>query len=117
MRANVSAYAVPVSGTVCGLLGALSAMVSIPDRDPVEVGEKVTRTVQAAPDGSVVGQVLVSEKSPLADMARLVRLPFPVFQTVRVWGRLAVPTSWLVNLSEEADRVTLGGVPVPLKAT
>jgi hypothetical protein len=41
-----SAVPVPVSVTVWGLLLALSVMVSVPGREPVVVGVKVTLTLQ-----------------------------------------------------------------------
>ena len=49
----------PVNAMVCGLLLALSVMVSVPVREPVAVGVKVTLTVHAAPAASDVPHVFV----------------------------------------------------------
>jgi len=48
---------VPLSGSFCGLPGALSVMVTLPFRVPAEVGVKVTVMVQEAPAGKVRGQL------------------------------------------------------------
>jgi hypothetical protein len=53
------AVPLPVRVTVCGLLLALSVMVSVPGREPVAVGVKVTLTVQVAPAASDVPHVFV----------------------------------------------------------
>jgi len=45
---------VPDSETVCGLLEALSVMVSVPEALPVAVGAKMTLMVQV-PFGTTVG--------------------------------------------------------------
>jgi len=50
---------VPVSGTVWGLLLALSVIVRVPVRLPVVVGEKVTLIVQFAPAASDTPHVFV----------------------------------------------------------
>jgi hypothetical protein len=52
---------VPVSETVCGLLGSESVRVSVPLRVPVAVGVKVTFTVQLPPAATVAPQSLVCE--------------------------------------------------------
>jgi hypothetical protein len=59
-RPNLLYVPVPVSGSFCGLLRALSFMVKVPVRAPVTVGEKVTSIVQFAPTRSLAGQLLVS---------------------------------------------------------
>jgi hypothetical protein len=57
--------AVPVSATVCGLGGlvALSAILNVPVRVPVAVGEKVTFMVQIAPAATLPPQLSVSANS------------------------------------------------------
>lgn len=53
---------VPDSGTVCGLLAALSVTTSVPVRAPATVGANVTLMVQvpaAASVAGLAGQVLV----------------------------------------------------------
>ena len=57
---------VPVSETACGLLEALSVMVSAPVREPLAVGVKVTLTVQLELPATLVPQLLLCAKSPLA---------------------------------------------------
>src|ERR1700691_5232266 len=57
----------PDSGIESGEEGASLVMVNAPSRLPSAVGLNVTDTVQVAdPTRAVVGQLLVSEKSPLA---------------------------------------------------
>lgn len=56
-RLAVVPTAVPVKATDCGLPTALSVMLMVADFAPVEVGEKVTLTVHAAPAAKVVPQV------------------------------------------------------------
>jgi hypothetical protein len=55
----------PVSSTVCGLLGSLSVTVKVPVRRPAAVGVKVMGTVQAAYWSADSLQVSVVEKSPV----------------------------------------------------
>ena len=76
-----SATPVPVSVTVCGDAGALSAMVRVPVRTPPTVGVKVMFTVHEAPAGMLDPQVFVSEKSPEAATPETVTDVFPVFVT------------------------------------
>jgi len=67
-RETVEAAPVPVRLTVCGLLLALSVMVTVPVRDPAAVGVKVTVNVQLAPAATLEVQVFVEAgiaKSPL----------------------------------------------------
>ena len=61
----------PVNVTVCGLPGALSRKVKVPDRVPVAVGVNVTATVHVSPDASALPQVVTCEKSPLTDTVML----------------------------------------------
>ena len=59
-------------------------------------------------------QVLVSEKSPLAETSEIVRAVVPLFVTVTCWGALEVPTFWDPNVRLEVDRVTVEVFPVKL---
>lgn len=61
----------PLSVTVCGLLAGSSEMFSLPEFVPAAPGLKVTEIVQFAPASSVVPQVFVWEKSPLAVMLEI----------------------------------------------
>jgi len=56
---------VPVSETLCGLLEALSVMVSVPGREPLAVGVKLTLTVKLELAATLAPQLLVCAKSPL----------------------------------------------------
>src|SRR5215469_1419912 len=58
--ANALFAPVPASVTLFGLLFPLSVMVSVPGRDPLAVGLKVTLIVHAAPAPRLAGQLLVS---------------------------------------------------------
>ena len=65
----------PLKATVCGLLDALSVIVSVPKRLPVLTGAKLTDTVQFAPAPKVdgeSGQLLLSGKSARLDPILLI---------------------------------------------
>src|ERR671930_910466 len=111
---------VPVSGTVCGLPGALSVRVNAADRVPESVGEKVIETLQLVPAASVRPEQpsLTSVKSSvLGTAALLMNSPaLPVFVTVIDCGALVVPTSCAAKVSDVGVKVTAGaavGVVVP----
>lgn len=74
---NVTAETpVPVSCSVCGEFEASSLTVSVPVRDPVTAGVKVTEIVQLALGGNAFGdsgQFEVSAKSPEVEMPAIVR--------------------------------------------
>jgi hypothetical protein len=124
-KSGTGAVPVPVSGTVCGLLVALSVMVKVPVRGPVTVGVNVTLIVQVfdpAVAGKVAGQadvpVLVSAKSPDAAMEMIVRGPVPVFVSVTVCAALIIFSSWLPKVRLVGASVTagVGFAPVPVNA-
>lgn len=56
---EVALAPVPVKLMVCGLLLALSVMVTVPVRVPLAVGLKVTLRVQLPPAATEVPQLLV----------------------------------------------------------
>jgi len=95
----------PESGTVCGLPGALLAMLSVAERVPAAVGVKVTVIVHEAPAASVDPQVVVRAKSPALVPVMLVPLMVneadPVLVRVTVRGALVVPTAWAAKTSVE----------------
>ncbi|HEV2380052.1 MAG TPA: hypothetical protein VG206_09695 [Terriglobia bacterium] len=71
-------------------------------RDPEAVGVKVTLIVQLAP-GASDGHILVSGKwwgSAPVTLTMGVALTIPVFESVRFWGALVVPRSWVAKVSE-----------------
>jgi len=51
---------VPVRGSLCGLPGAMSQIVTTPDLVPAAVGVNLTLSVQEAPAGKMAGQSLPS---------------------------------------------------------
>jgi hypothetical protein len=84
---------------------------------PPDTGLKVTEIVQLAPALTVVPQLLVWEKSPLAVMLEMVSEALPVLVRVTVCAVLLVPDIWAEKVSEEDDKLTTGAVPVPVKLT
>src|SRR5439155_12014433 len=109
---------VPVRLTVCGLPLALSLTASVAVRVPAAVGVNVTLIAQAAPPGGTdAPQLLVCAKSPLfvpmIAMLEMLRLTFPVFESVTIWEALVVPTFWLLKLGEDGVGVPIAAVPVP----
>ena len=99
---------VPLRLTVLGLLGALLVIVTAPVRVPVAVGVKVTLIVQSAPAASVVPQVVVREKSPLAAMLVIFSTALPVLLKVNVCAELVLPTLWLLNESAVVESKSIG---------
>jgi hypothetical protein len=77
---------------VCGLLAALSAMVTFPYRFPTAVGVNVTLIVQLAPAARVEGHVLVCAKSPVAAIPVISSGALPVLANVTACAGLVVPT-------------------------
>lgn len=67
---------VPDRFSTCGLVLALSVMLSVPVRVPKAVGLNVTETKQLAPAANVLGesgQLFVCVKSPLVAILPMVR--------------------------------------------
>jgi hypothetical protein len=96
---------------VWGLLGPLSEIVIVPVRLPPAVGLKVTEIVQSPSALTVVPQVLVWEKSPLAVMLVMARLAVPTLVRVTVWGALVVPTICAPSVRLVEERTTKGSAP------
>ena len=85
---------VPVSFEVCGLLLALSLTVSIPVLIPVAAGVNVTLIVHLPLAARLDVQVVAdTAKSPLGEIAMLVRLTLWLLVRVNVFARLVVPTA------------------------
>ncbi len=112
----------PESANVCGLLGALSAIVTAPVKVPVVVGAKSTLIVQLAPAATEVPQVPVPPKAKGPEIVKLplnVRVELPVLVSVAVCAVLVLPTDWLEKIREAGERLTSGpvveDVPVPLR--
>ena len=85
---------VPDSGTVCGLLGALSAKVSVPDSVPRFVGVKVILTLHFLLGASVAPHVFAEiAKLPLTLILLMFSVADPVLVTVTDLAALVVLTT------------------------
>ena len=62
---------VPDNDAVCGLLGASSVTVSVPNSAPMMLGVNVTDMVHCPLPGTLLPQVLVWAKSPLVAMLEM----------------------------------------------
>jgi hypothetical protein len=103
---------VPVSETVCGLVGALSVIVTAPVRVPSCVGVKVTLNLHLAPIPNELPQVLeLIAKSPVATMLLILSTPVPLLVIVTALPAEVFPTSVLANVNEVGESVTAGPVP------
>src|SRR5579864_4392824 len=123
-RVATGTVPVPVSGTVCGLLVALSATLTLADRPPVAVGLKVTPTPQLnpapselAPSGQAVPLVGAPRlKSPglvpVGVMPVIFSVAEPLFVMVTLFVALDVLTFWF----PKATLMGLNEMPGPLTA-
>src|SRR5579864_422452 len=105
----------PLSGTLCGLLGALSVMVSAPVRVLSTVGVNVTVNVQypfGAKGVGVIGQLFVWLKSPLIAIELISRFAVPLFVSLSAHD-LLLPSNTLLNVRGVGCRVTAGCDPPP----
>ena len=91
------ALPVPDSDTVCGLFVALSVIESVPVRDPVWVGLKVTLIAQLLPAARVLPQLFVCEKSPLVAMLLMSSVALPPLVSVAVFAALFASTMTVPN--------------------
>lgn len=114
----------PLRGTVCGVLGALSAMMMEAVRTPAAVGVKVTVIVHGPEPGTKVpAQVLlVMAKSPplVPPIVTLVmaRSAPPVLVKVTVCKPLVVLTFWSPKVMAVGTRLTVGTAwPLPESST
>jgi hypothetical protein len=84
---------VPVRADVCGLLLALSLTFNVPVRVPVPVGVNVTLILQVDFAARLVVHVVVeTAKSPVVEIAMLVRATFCLLDSVNTFAGLVVPT-------------------------
>lgn len=89
-------------------------IVTVPVRVPVCVGVKSTLILQLFPAANVLPQgfrPLTSEKSPLATMLLMFRVPVPELARSTTFGPFVVPTSTFPQTSEVGVRVTAGFPP------
>jgi len=111
---------VPDRGTCCGLLPALSVIVTSPVRVPTWVGVKLTLITQDLPTNTLVPAwhdfaTVDRLKSPLTATLPITSVAVPVFFTVTVFGPFVTPTATLAHTSEVGVKVTTG--PLLLEVT
>jgi len=108
---------VPESPTVWGLFGALSVMVTTPVRVPGVEGVKVTLIEQPAPAATLVPQLVVSVKSPLAEILEMLSGALPEWVRVTVCGALDGPTGGERKVNLAGGSVRAGRGPARETAT
>jgi hypothetical protein len=106
---------VPCRVMLCGVPGALSASVSVPERTPVAVGVKTNCIWQALLMASVAPQLLVSVKSPAAAIELIASGAFPELVSVTGYGALAAPCVTMPNSMLEPDRLAAGATGLTVK--
>jgi hypothetical protein len=114
---TLAAIPVPLSGTVCGLLPALSVKVMDPVTVPVVVGVKATVILQLPPDAPPVPQVFVSEKLPEGAILEIDSLAPVLFVSLITLPALVVFTAWFANVRLVGDSSIIGVVPLPVMVT
>ena len=82
---------VPESETSVGLPGASCVNRSVPDAAPVAVGLNVTEMFAEAPAGIVTGLLGVAN-GPVVVIVEMFSVSEPVFEIVRIFPALVVPT-------------------------
>jgi hypothetical protein len=90
-------------------------MVRVPVLLPTAVGLKVTLTVQLEEAERLAPQVFVSEKSPLMLTPLMLSVVVPVFLSVTLCALLLVPTGSDEKVSEVAEKLATGPLPVPVR--
>lgn len=113
LGATVKSWPVPVRVTLCGLPDAPSVMVNIPVRLPPDVGVKVTVIWQLAATASDAPQVLVSAKSPEAEICVMFNTAVPVLLKVTLCDVLVVPATCALNVSADGLRLICGLSDIP----
>jgi len=114
------AEAAPLRATVCGDPLALSVIVIVAVKFPLDAGVNAIENEHEAPAATVAPQLFVSAKlaafPPPSTMLVIESEPVPVLVNVTVWAVLVAPASAL-KLSDVALRVTAGAglvvVPPP----
>jgi hypothetical protein len=98
---------VPLRAIVCGLLPALSVMVTAPLYAPLDVGLKETEIVHFAPAETELRQVLVSTKFALAAMLVIDSATLPLLVSVTLFAALVDPNAMFpkLRLVEESETV------------
>jgi hypothetical protein len=119
-----AAAPVPLTGTLCGEVEALSVKTIAEERAPVEVGLNTTETVHVPPLGATLAHpVGVGIKSPalvpLETIEVIVSAALPTFVTVSVCPADEVPTCCEANvrLVGATAKLLVAVCPVPLSGT
>ena len=107
---------VPVRVTVCGLVPSLSLTTREPGRLPTCVGVNVTVIVHFAPPTRPEPQSLVWLKGPEMDTPPMLRVVFPRFVSLIVFGALGSPTGWFPKSRFDAGE-KLSATPAPCSRT
>src|ERR1700758_5272172 len=82
---STGATPVPVSVTICGLVGSEFLIVSVPVSTPVAVGPNLTLIRQLRPGARLPPQLVLSEKLALHAKLSPVIVVVPTFEMVTVW--------------------------------
>ena len=101
-------WPVPVSAMLCGLPGALLAIVMLPLRVPIALGVNVMSSVQLPPKTRPLPQLWLTAYSALAVMLRFVSAAVPVLVSVTCWAVLVLPIFCRAKV-READRPEIAG--------
>ena len=104
---------VPFTVIVCGLFGALSVIVTVPDCAPVAVGENVMLILQVAPAAILVPQVFTWLKGAAVAMLMLVSATLWLLVRMTEAAVRLVPNGTLPKLTLAVDSVT-ATTPVPV---
>jgi hypothetical protein len=120
---STTAFPVPLTATVCGEPGALSATPRSALSEPADLGAKVMAMVQLAPTATLAPQVLVWLNELASVPVKLIPVnesaAVPEFVRVIFGAVKDAPTHWAENDIEFADKVTAGdgASPVPERVT
>jgi hypothetical protein len=114
----ISAWApVPLTGTIVGEPGAVSAIETLPETFPVTAGANCTSNVALAPALSVCGKTpLTVIPAPVGVTPETVMIPVLEFVTVTFCEAL-LPTLTLPKLNDSGATERPACVPIPVNAT
>jgi hypothetical protein len=102
---------VPLKGTDCVPVGALSVKVRAPERLPRAVGRNDTLILQLFWGAREPGHLFTAAKSPVVATFVMSNAAVPVFVTVTGFGALALPTGVLGKVREEGEKLTFWATP------
>ena len=98
---------VPLKEIRCGLLFALSVIVTCPVREPAAVGVNVMLMVQLPRPGTELPQVLVWAKSPVIAIPLMLKAVDELLLSVTERDALVLPTATLPKERELLERLAL----------